>query len=228
MSRSKSSIPSQGGVGDSRAGREEVKRRPPASLEAYDFYLLGVEQKHRFTKECSFEAIRLFSRAIELDPGYARAWTALGLAYSVAAMNGFTDDSPAAEKHFRECIEKALALDPSDPKTRTVMGDLRAQSGDLTAAVEEYRQVRAGSHGDADTLALLASSLALSAGDPNDGSVLVRRAIHLNPSTPSWYFSILGRSEYVVRPTERASRRCSRRRRYCRRRCFSSPWRTPS
>ena len=128
-----------------RAEREEVKRRPPASLEAYDFYLLGVEQKHRFSKECIAEAIRLFSRAIESGSGFARAWTALGLAYSVAAMNGFTDDLPGEEKHFRECIEKALALDPSDPKTRIVMGDLRAQSGDLTAAAEEYRQARAGS-----------------------------------------------------------------------------------
>jgi TolB-like protein len=180
-----------------RAGREEVKRRPPASLEAYDFYLLGIEQKHRFSRESINEAVRLLSRAIELDPGFARAWTGLGLALCVAAMNGFTDDPPAAERHFRECIEKALALDPSDPKARITMGDLRAQSGDLTAAADDYRQVLAGSLGDADTLALLAGSLALAVGDPSDGTELVRRAIRLNPNTPGWYFSILGRTEYV-------------------------------
>jgi TolB-like protein len=180
-----------------RAGRDAVKRKPPASLESYDLYLLGIEQKHRFSREGVAEAIRLFSRAVELDPGFARAWTALALAHCVTAQNGFTHDVPAAERHCRECVEKALALDPFDPKTRIFMADLQAQSGDLAAAAEDYRQALASSIGDADTLALAAGSLALVIGDPNLGTELARRAIRLNPNTPSWYFSMLGRTEYV-------------------------------
>jgi TolB-like protein/cytochrome c-type biogenesis protein CcmH/NrfG len=180
-----------------RADRDAVKRRPPASLEAYDFYLLGIEQKHRFSRDGIAEAVRLLSRSVELDPRFARAWTALGLAYDVAASHGFTDDPPGAEKHCRECVEKALALDPSDPKACIIMGDLRAKSGDLAAAAEEYRKALAVSSGDADALALLAGSLALAVGDPSDGTELIRRAIRLNPNTPSWYFSMLGRTEYV-------------------------------
>jgi TolB-like protein len=180
-----------------RANRDAVKRKPPTSLESYDLYLLGIEQKHRFSREGVAEAIRLFSRALELDPGFARVWTALGLAHCVTAHNGFTDDVPAAERHCRECVEKALALDPFDPKTRIFMADLRARSGDIAAAAEEYRQALASSIGDADTLALLAGSLALVSGDPTDGTELARRAIRLNPNTPSWYFSMLGRTEYV-------------------------------
>jgi len=179
------------------ADRNAVKRRPPASFEAYDFYLLGIEQKHRFSREGSAEAVRLLSRAVELDPGFARAWTSLGLAYIVAAANGFMDDRLLSNRRWRECIEKALALDPSDPKTRTCMGDLRAQDGDLIAAAEEYQRALAISSGDADTLALIAGSLALVTGDPHEGTELVRRAIRLNPNTPTWYFSILGRTEYV-------------------------------
>jgi TolB-like protein/Tfp pilus assembly protein PilF len=180
-----------------RADRDALKRKPPVSLEAYDFCLLGIEQKHRFSRESNANAIGLFSRAVELDPGYARAWLALGLAYDVAAANGFTDDAPFAEQRCRECVEKALALDPSDPKARIVMADLRAHSGDLAAAMEEYRQALASSIGDADTLALAAGSLALVIGDPDYGAELARRAIRLNPSTPSWYFSMLARTEYV-------------------------------
>ena len=95
-----------------RADRNAVKRRPPASLEAYDLYLLGIEQKHRFSRESIAEAIRLFSRAVDLDPGFARAWTALALAHNTAAANGFTDDLVGEQKRWRECIEKALVLDP--------------------------------------------------------------------------------------------------------------------
>ena len=180
-----------------RADRNAVKRRPPASLEAYDLYLLGIEQKHRFSRESIAEAIRLFSRAVDLDPGFARAWTALALAHNTAAANGFTDDLLGEQKRWRECIEKALVLDPSDPKTRICIGDLRAQEGDLTGAAEEYRRARTVSLGEADALALLAYSLTFGIGDPLDGAELARRAIRLNPSTPSWYFSTLGRAEFV-------------------------------
>src|SRR3954470_21855557 len=43
------------------ARRGEAKRRPPASLDAYDLYLLGTEQKHKFTRDSMAEAIRLLS-----------------------------------------------------------------------------------------------------------------------------------------------------------------------
>jgi tetratricopeptide (TPR) repeat protein len=78
------------------------------------------------------------------------------------------------------------------------MGDLRAQAGDLTGAAEEYRRAFANSSGDADTLAFVAASLALMIGDPQESRELVRRAIGLNPNTPAWYFSVLGRTEYVL------------------------------
>lgn len=67
-----------GGV--ARAGLEVARRKVPSSLEAYDLYLLAAEQKHRFTKESVGEAIRLMSRAVAIDPGFAGAWTCLGLA----------------------------------------------------------------------------------------------------------------------------------------------------
>lgn len=59
--------------------RNTARRKPPASLHAYDCYLLGLELKHRFARESNTEAIRLLKRAVDLDPALARAWSALGL-----------------------------------------------------------------------------------------------------------------------------------------------------
>jgi TolB-like protein len=42
-------LPGQYGV-LARAGRESARRKPPDNLQAYDYYLLGAETKHRFTK----------------------------------------------------------------------------------------------------------------------------------------------------------------------------------
>ncbi|KUM24876.1 hypothetical protein AU467_28865 [Mesorhizobium loti] len=54
-----------------------IKRKPPNSLTAYDTYLMGMEVKHRLSKENLIEAERLFNKAIELDPQLARAMSVL-------------------------------------------------------------------------------------------------------------------------------------------------------
>ena len=73
-----------------RAGRESARRKPPENLQAYENYLLGIEHKHRFTQEDNQKALELLNKAIELDPGFARAYVGLALAHGVAVENGWT------------------------------------------------------------------------------------------------------------------------------------------
>ncbi|RUW27771.1 adenylate cyclase [Mesorhizobium sp. M4B.F.Ca.ET.215.01.1.1] len=177
--------------------RDAVRRRPPTSLQAYDCYLLGLEQKHLFTRDSNKEGIRLLTRAVELDPGLARAWTALALAHAVDACNGFSDDVSVSIESWSACVKKALALDPADIYARIMLADLRALQGDIDAAVEEHERVLASSPNNADTLALLAGSLALVGSDAKHGYELAKRAIRLNPNVP-WYFGMLGRCCFVL------------------------------
>jgi Flp pilus assembly protein TadD len=58
-----------------------ARRKPPANLQAYDYYLLGIEAKHKETKEDNIRAQELFRKALELDPRFARAYT--GLAFDL-------------------------------------------------------------------------------------------------------------------------------------------------
>jgi adenylate cyclase len=159
--------------------------------------LLGVEQLDTLTRLGNSEAIRLLSRALELDAGLARAWTALALAHCIAERYGFTDDRLAANRKWRECTERALALDPFDPKAHISMGDICARAHDLIGAADEYQRALAAAPNDADALALLAGSFSLVTGDPEKAADLVRRAIRLNPAAPAWYHLQLGRAEYV-------------------------------
>lgn len=178
--------------------RNTARRKPPASLHAYDCYLLGLELKHRFTREANTEAIRLLQRAIDLDPALARAWSALGLAYSVDACNAFCDDPREAIEGWESCLQKALELDPADSHARVCLGDLKALRGDIAGGAEEHECALRSAQNDADTLALLAGSRALVTGDPQQGYALAKRAIALNPQAPPWYFGMLGRSSFVV------------------------------
>src|SRR5215467_1158664 len=50
---------------------ERARRKPTESLDAYDYFLRGMASHNQWTKESNDEAIRLFYRAIELDPNFA-------------------------------------------------------------------------------------------------------------------------------------------------------------
>ena len=177
--------------------RDVLRRKHPASLRAYDCYLLGQEQNGLLSRESNVEAIRLLSRAVELDPGLARAWTNLGLAHSVQACNGFADDPDVPMRAWRACIEQALVHDPDDLWARTCMACFLAMDGEFEAAGDEHNRVLAAAPNNSDVLAFLAGNVALVVGDALDGCELARRAIQLNPHVP-WYYGMLGRCCFVA------------------------------
>src|SRR5207247_1778623 len=53
---------------------ERAKRKPTESLDAYDYYLRGMAGVHRWAREANDDALRMFYRAIELDPDFASAY----------------------------------------------------------------------------------------------------------------------------------------------------------
>ena len=174
-------------------GRNAVRRKPPASLRAFDLYLLGVEQHNTFSRAGNAEAIRLFSRALELDPTLVRAWTELAYTYSIQAGNCFGRDPKGSIEKWRAAVENAIRLDPYDSSACNCLGDLMGCLGDFEAAERAYKRAYECGSNHADTLALLAGSRALVAGDPAEAIPLMERAMRLNPLAPPWYFGMQGR-----------------------------------
>ncbi|MBZ9605463.1 tetratricopeptide repeat protein [Phyllobacterium sp. KW56] len=179
-------------------GREAARRKMPSNLDAYDCYLLGVELHDKFTTGTRAEAIRKLSRAVELDPNFARAWMMLGLAHAVEACYAFSPDSATSIKLWRECMETAVMLDPTDPMTRLFLGDLRGIDGDLSGAAEEHDRALALAPNNADVLSMLGASRALVCGNPAEACALAERALRLNPQAPSWYYAQLARAKFVA------------------------------
>jgi TolB-like protein/class 3 adenylate cyclase/Flp pilus assembly protein TadD len=178
--------------------RGEAKRRPPTSLDAYDLYLLGTEQKHKFTRESMAEAIRLLSRAVELDPGFARAWGTLGVAYGMSAMSGFVDDPVAANASYVELIKKAVALDPNDSFTQAQMGIVRALEGDLKGAEAAWERALALSPNDAVTLTVVGWFMPLIVGRAEEAVRYGQRAMMLDPGAPEVHAPGLAIAQYVA------------------------------
>ncbi|MFO1074460.1 MAG: winged helix-turn-helix domain-containing protein [Geminicoccaceae bacterium] len=191
-----------GRVNDAR--REEARRRPPASLDAYDLYLLGMERKHEYSKEGLNDAIRLFSRAVALDPGFAQGWTMLGVAYSIAATSGFVDDPAATNRMLVEAIKKAAALDPFDAFTQANLGGVRALEGDLKGAEAALDQALALGPNDANALLAVAWQLPLIVGRADEAVRYGQRAMALDPASPTVYAPALAVAQYAAGQYEEA------------------------
>jgi adenylate cyclase len=59
-----------------KAEIERAKRKPTENLDAYDIYLRGLAHVYKWTKEANEEALRLFYKAIELDPDFLAPYAA--------------------------------------------------------------------------------------------------------------------------------------------------------
>ncbi|MBV9568462.1 MAG: adenylate/guanylate cyclase domain-containing protein, partial [Hyphomicrobiales bacterium] len=68
---------------------ERARNKPTENLDAYDYYLRGIAALHRWSREANNEALRLFYRAIELDPQFASAYGMAARCYSQRKASGW-------------------------------------------------------------------------------------------------------------------------------------------
>lgn len=98
---------------------------PTKNLEAYEYYLRGyyILRKNAANEKGNIDsAIRLFEKAVLLDPKFAKAYTALAKAYT--AMFFIYDADPKWESKAYINIEKALSLDPKLSDAYLAKGNL--------------------------------------------------------------------------------------------------------
>ena len=93
---------------------ERAKRKPTENLDAYDYYLRGIASLHQWTKESNEEALRLFYRSIELDPGYASAYGMASWCFVWRMVNGWMGDRVKEVAEAERLARHAVELGPDD------------------------------------------------------------------------------------------------------------------
>jgi TolB-like protein len=96
------------------AEMERAKRKPTESLDAYDYYLRGTASAHQFTRDSSSDALLLFSKAIELDPGFAAAYGGAVRCYAQRKANGWIADPAREIAETVQMARRAVALGKDD------------------------------------------------------------------------------------------------------------------
>jgi non-specific serine/threonine protein kinase len=90
--------------------KKAIAKTPTADVKAYDYYLRGRQFFHQFRRRGYDYARQLFTRAIEIDPGYARAYAGVADCHSYLYM--YWDASEENLKAAEEASRRALLLDP--------------------------------------------------------------------------------------------------------------------
>ncbi len=90
--------------------KQAIAKAPTADVKAYDYYLRGRQFFYQFRRRGYDFARQLFTRAIEIDPGYARAYAGVSDCYSYLYM--YWEASEANLQAADDASRKALLLDP--------------------------------------------------------------------------------------------------------------------
>jgi adenylate cyclase len=94
---------------------ELAARRRPENLTAYDFYLRAMPRYYLMTREGLAGAIRLFHRALELDPRFGSVAALAGLCHMLNVVWGYSNDPQFDREEALRLARLALSIDAGDP-----------------------------------------------------------------------------------------------------------------
>jgi tetratricopeptide (TPR) repeat protein len=165
-------------------------RKTTDNLEAYDFFLRGIESFSRTTKEANTQARQMFEKAVALDPQYAEAYARLGWTYFVEWLWRWSAD-PQSLEHALALAHQALALDDSLPGAHSILSNVYAQQQQYDQAIAEgERAIALDPNND---FSYDRQGVVLDfAGRPAEALPMMVRAMRLNPHYPPFYLGDLG------------------------------------
>jgi TolB-like protein/tetratricopeptide (TPR) repeat protein len=158
--------------------------RRPNNLSAYDLCLRAFPHLYSWTRGGSIEALRLASRALEIDPRYGFAATQAGSCHLINVNQGWTADPKSEIAEGLRLIRLALSIDGNDDVALSILGWATASfSDDYDTARKMGDRAVALNANSAFAWELRGFTYEL-AGQPEEAIRSFERAIRLSPFDP--------------------------------------------
>ncbi len=160
---------------------DSARRVPTKNLDAYDFYLRGQEYYHRSWSEDDLRnTLRLFERAVALDPEFALAHARRSVAHSAIYWFRF-DHTVRRLTQAKEAADRALRLSPGLPEGHEALAFYHYWGHlDFDRALEEFRLAQRAQPNNADLIAAI-GYVERRGGNFEQARAAIQRAFELNP-----------------------------------------------
>jgi adenylate cyclase len=183
---------------------ERIGRTATENLQAYDYFLQGIVYMDKGTRDDNLRSREMFEKALELDPGYARAYGKNTWTYLLEYANGWTDEPERAFQKAMEVANTAVAVDPNEPWAHYGLGSAYIWRKQYDLGIQSFQRAHELNPNEATILADYAWALGM-AGRPDEALPLIEKAIRLNPYHPPFYKGdVLWRVHFVARRYEEA------------------------
>jgi len=161
--------------------------------DALDFILRGraLSSTPPITENYA-EAIRLYERALTLDPQSVEAQALLARTLTARAMDGLTNSAEADITRAERLVWQALAATPRSPLAHYAKGQVLRAQGRCEEAIPEYETALASNRNWVEALANIGRCKFL-IGSIEEAIAAQEQAIRLSPRDPMicfWYFRI--------------------------------------
>jgi tetratricopeptide (TPR) repeat protein len=175
-----------------------VRALETSNAEASDAYLRGMQHYRKTTPDDYARAIDLFNRAIELDPGFAPAHSALAAVYWNSAWRAWPGSSGVSNSEMLDQSRKLLkrAMQSPSALTHQIASEMAAYSrrNPKTAFAEAEAAMALDANDPAGHLAR--ANVLLKAKRPGEAVASMQQAMQLDNQYPSCYLTRLGRARF--------------------------------
>ena len=186
--------------------QEEIARGQSANIEAREAFQKGWEHYFRFTSAANAEAAELFKIAVELDPEYGRAYSALGMVYVRGCQ-------------WRWNADLGMTAEQANIAAESYLSEGEARSSSLTNVAASQIHLYNERHDEAFTEASRAVALdpnnpegyvamalaMITTGRPEAGLEFVQTALRLNPNRPNHYAMAHGMAYFAMDDLQQAA-----------------------
>jgi adenylate cyclase len=180
------------------AQHDQLARKKPSNMAAYECLLAAKVLHHRSTREDNTEALKLIERALELDPEYAHAHAWRGCILGQAWGYDWVDDRDATFAEVESELGRALSLDENDADVHRILAAVHIARNDLNRA--RYHQERAlDLNPNYDLVVVQMGELLTWLGNPEEGVAWIEKAMRLNPHHPARFWSHLGKAHFAAK-----------------------------
>jgi TolB-like protein/class 3 adenylate cyclase len=182
-------------------GAEGLRRRPTASLSAYECVLRGNAFPIGDPAD-EAAAHQLFEQAVALDPDYALAHARLAISHVNRWLQSMSGSSKELDCAFA-LAARAVSLDAQEIVCHIALSYIQLYRRRYDEAEFHARKALALNPNRPNAVAAMAEFFVYT-GQPDEAVALMNDAMRLDPHHPAWFWTVLGLAHFTARRSAEA------------------------